>query len=150
MTRGRILLNIRLVGKEKIITIVIGVVVGVALAGAFFAFYQFKGQLMGPARVAPAPSPAPTSAEELTTVSLNTPEDNTITKDRSIELTGRGPAQAKLLVVSSSEEKSLKITADGSFKAAIRLEEGENRILVVFFDQTGEPKTLGRTVTVEI
>ena len=153
MTRGRIPPNIRLMGREKVITIIIGLVVGVALAGGIFLFWNNKDTLLNFKSTPPPQTPAPNidvPSPLATPVMVDSPEDNLIVKERNLDVSGRGPTDAKILVVANTEEKAIKIDKYGAFKATIKLEEGENKISVIYFDQNNDPISINRTVTVEI
>lgn len=138
-------------GKEKIITIVIGLVVGIALSGGIFLFWNYKDNLIkSNPTTKPQPQKTETPSATAAAIKLDSPEDNLITKEKSIEVSGHGQVQMMVLIVATAEEKTINVGQDGTFKTTVKLEEGENRISVIYFDPSPEPKSLDRTVTVEI
>lgn len=138
--------------REKIVTIVIGLVVGAMLAGAYF---------FGPTLVAktktdstkqtPTPiakiSITPTNAPKKT-LTLTTPENNSSTTKEEIKVSGAGTPNAKIIVFSNADQKQITAGANGKFDTTIKLEEGENEVTVT--DLTPTIQTLTRNVTLEI
>ena len=130
--------------KEKIITVAIGLLVGIVIAGGYFAAVKFLPKLsQKPTPVAFAsPSPTPQKTVNLT---LDSPADETTTKDSPINVSGTALPNTKIIIFSNAEEKIASAVATGKFSATIKLEDGENAISVS--DLT---TTIKRTVVLEI
>ena len=77
---------------------------------------------------------------------LDQPDDDTLTFENSIIVSGEsGP---NLLVLISQDSKDLVVKSDssGKFQTILNLNEGVNNIKVVVFDQTGDNRSEQRTV----
>lgn len=134
--------------KEKIITIVVGLLVGILAAGGYFAVSKALPNLKKPAEkiiVQPAPI-IPTKNE--TSLILNEPKDNSSTTDSPITISGRTLPGINLIIFSNAEEKIASADATGSFSARLKLEDGENQISVTTLEN--KPVTIKKTVTLEI
>lgn len=138
--------------REKVVTIIIGLVVGAMLAGAYFfgptlvAKTKTETPQTSPtpiAQVSKTPTPSPKK-----TLTLTSPEDNSSTTKIDLKVTGSGTPNAKIIVFSNADEKQITTNGSGKFDTTIKLEEGENEVSVT--DLTPPVQTLIRNVTLEI
>ena len=134
--------------KEKIITIVIGLLIGVSAAGFFFFSSRLKQKPRTAAVQIVSDSGSPSA--KTTSFTLVSPQDGIITLDSQIKVSGTGQSEANVIVVSNSSEIKSKITDDGKFESNIKLEEGENRIQVIYLVDGQQPLISTRTVTLDI
>lgn len=134
--------------KEKIITIVIGTVLGIVIAGGLFIYLRYTAKSAPETALTQQTPPQPTTQNSVLTIF--SPEDNLITKDKTVEVKGTGPAKTKLLIFTSVEEKMITTDDSGNFGSTIKLEEGENKISVFYFGADQQLISVSRIVIVEI
>lgn len=134
--------------KEKIITIVVGLLVGILAAGGYFAVSKALPNLKKPAeKIIVQPAPIIPIKNE-TSLILNEPKDNSSTTDSPITISGKTLPGLNLIIFSNAEEKIASADATGSFSAQLKLEDGENQISVTTLES--KPVTIKKTVTLEI
>ncbi len=136
--------------KEKVITIGLGLLVGVLLAGLYFAAAKFLPQLSPskPAVVFNGPkTPPPPPVSSLT---VSQPADETTSKQSPITISGQAPAGAKIVIFAPAEEKIASADATGNFTTNIKLEEGENAISFTLLSDVNKIETIVRNVILEI
>lgn len=130
--------------KEKLITIAIGLAVGVAIAGLYFAAVKFVPNLgKTPPTITFNPPPPAPAAKSLI---VNQPVDETTTKDSPITISGQAAPAAQIIVFAPAEEKIASADAAGNFSTTLKLEDGENEISVSLFSR----ETIKRHVILEI
>jgi len=137
--------------KEKIITIVLGLEIGVLATGGYLLATNY---LPKPAKVQPqnpvvAPAPEVSGIENIQ-LSLETPEDKSSTTSATILVSGNAVAKAAIIIFANADEKIASADADGKFSEKIKLEEGENEISVTAFLNKIASQTIHRNVTLEI
>ncbi|KKU91855.1 MAG: hypothetical protein UY21_C0009G0046 [Microgenomates group bacterium GW2011_GWA1_48_10] len=141
--------------REKIITVIIGLIIGALLAGGYF---------LGP-KLLPRPaekqspvsentlsqnqtaSPPALRAKDLT---LSFPDDNSSTTNTTVTVSGKSPTPNPVIIYANADEKIATPDAEGNFAADIKLEDGENEITVSTFDQNDKIVTIKRNVTLEV
>lgn len=135
--------------KEKIITVIIGLLVGIGVAGGYFAVVKFLPRLSGNTpKVTYTPPPgAPTATQTLTVTS---PDDNATTLDSPITVKGQAKPAAQIILFAPADEKVASADASGNFSADIKLEDGQNEITVTTLSDTGIAETAKRTIILEI
>lgn len=134
--------------KEKIITIVVGLAVGILAAGGYFAAVKILPNLKKPEEkiiVQPAPI---TPIKKETSLALDQPKDNSSVTDSPVTISGKTAPGINLIIFGNAEEKIASADAAGSFSAQLKLEDGENQISVTTLES--EPVTVKKTVTLEI
>lgn len=138
--------------REKVVTIIIGLVVGAMLAGAYFfgptlvAKTKTETSQTSPtpvAQISKTPTPSPKK-----TLTLTSPEDNSSTTKADLKVSGSGTPNAKIVVFANSDQKQITSNSSGKFETTIKLEEGENEVTVT--DLTSPVQTMTRNVTLEI
>lgn len=136
--------------KEKIITIGIGLLVGVSAAAIYFAATRYLPSLRPQDKVTfNTASPKPSANKQLT-LTLNKPDDHTSTTDNPMIVSGQTKAGAKLVFFANAEEKVASAGGQGQFSTNLKLEEGENEISVMAIDDQGNMTVVKRNVTLEI
>lgn len=135
--------------KEKIITIVLGLAVGVLAAGGYFAAVKIlPGLKKTPEKIIVQPTPAPAPTKNETFLTLDQPKDNSSVTDSPITISGKTAPGINLIIFGNAEEKIASADATGSFSAQLKLEDGENQISVTTLES--KPVTIKKTVTLEI
>lgn len=135
--------------KEKIITVVIGLLVGIGVAGGYFAIVKFLPRLSSNTpKVTYTPPPgAPTAAQTLTVTS---PDDNATTLDSPTTVKGQASPGTQIVLYAPADEKVASADASGNFSVDIKLEDGQNEITVTTLSDTGVAETIKRNIILEI
>jgi hypothetical protein len=139
--------------KEKILTIFLGLLVGGLLAGGYFASGKLLPLLNGKKQetitINTKPKSSPVKTASLLT--LSSPEDFSNVTTGTITVSGKTLPEARLVVFANADEKIATASADGNFSFDIKLESGDNEIVVTAFDPNSNLQTsLKRTVVKEI
>lgn len=77
---------------------------------------------------------------------LDQPDDNTLTFQPSILISGKTGFLSDVLISTDSQDLVIQSKTDGSFSTVLNLDEGVNNITVVVFDPKGESRSSQRSV----
>lgn len=77
---------------------------------------------------------------------VNTPEDNTLTYERNILISGKSAPKATVIITRLESTVGFEADGKGAFSKVIQLEKGPNPITVTAFDSSGNIKTLNRNI----
>lgn len=80
------------------------------------------------------------------TLELSSPEENFLTFDPKILVSGKTLPYSQVLVSSNFNDFVTESKSDGRFSADFDLKEGINEITVAVFDKTGDQRAQNRTV----
>lgn len=108
-------------------------------------FYITNIQYQAPKIYSKYPGPVTVPPKSLR-IDLERPDDNSLSFDQSIIVSGRTGPNLDVLVTSDSSDLVIKSKPDGNFSAIINLDEGVNNITVSAFDTTGDNRSVQRTV----
>ncbi len=141
--------------KEKLITIFIGLIVGAALASAYFLSSKFLPSLEAlpffAKPKAPASPLAKTTPSSTTPgLEITSPDDYTSTTEQTITLSGKAPKDIKLIIFANADEKVIVSDQNGTFETSVKLEEGENEITTTLLTVDGSPTVAKRIVIREV
>ncbi|KKQ34606.1 MAG: hypothetical protein US51_C0033G0007 [Microgenomates group bacterium GW2011_GWA2_37_6] len=133
--------------KEKIILSAVAALIGILVAlGAFF-FYQSTKEVK-PSEIKKIiinnPSPTPESSIFLTVIS---PKDEEVVDERIITISGKTIPDAKIIVLTQSNEEAGVAARDGSFSTEITLSQNENIIEISAIAPNGEIAKVRRVIT---
>ncbi|MDQ3098470.1 MAG: hypothetical protein M3Q44_01880 [bacterium] len=139
-----------------VIYIGIFVVVFVAALGVFLFTSQSKTkefnleatQYKAPTEVdqASASEAATPAAQDTIKLTIASPEDNAYISTSSVKIAGATKAGTTVTVTGGSKDIASDTNTDGSFALDIPLKEGENNLIITVFDQSGQQKTMNKTV----
>lgn len=144
--------------KEKLITIAIGLAVGIIAATGYFAATKILPQIgkknpveiiMPKAQDKPT-TPPPTTSANSSKLTLDLPSDNSSTKGSVATVSGQASPNATIIIFGNADQKVATAGADGKFKDSIKLEEGLNVISVTAIVASQTPNDITRNVTLEI
>lgn len=79
-------------------------------------------------------------------LSLNSPEDYTLTFTSEVMLSGTTSPGSVLILTTDKKDLVLKAGSSGSFSVAVKLEGGVNNLTVTAFDGLGNSKSEARTI----
>lgn len=77
---------------------------------------------------------------------LDRPDDNTLSFDQSIIVSGKTGPNLDVLIMTDSKDQTILSDPKGNFSVFINLDEGVNQITAVIFDTTGDSRSAQRTV----
>lgn len=133
--------------KEKIILSASASLIGILVAVGGFFFYQSTKEVK-PSEVKKIiinnPSPTPQSSIFLT---VNTPKDEDVVDKRIITISGKTIPEAKIIILTQSNEEAGVAARDGSFSTEITLDQNENIIEISAIAPNGEIAKVRRVVT---
>ncbi len=133
--------------KEKIILSFTALFVGILVALLIFYFYQ-SGKEVKPEELEKItlenPSPSPSSSIFLV---LEKPIDEDVVDNRIITVSGKTAPNAKVVILTQTNEVGAVAAQDGSFSSNITLSEGENVVEVDAVAANGEIAKATRVVT---
>jgi hypothetical protein len=138
--------------KEKLLTIGIGLLVGVGVALLYFTATKFIPQITrkNPVAVIQPQAPSSPTPEKQTPFSLDFPLDNSTVTEAIGTVSGQTSPSANIIIFANTAEKIATAASDGKFNESIKLEEGLNAISVTVLSEQNNPVTIIRNVTLEI
>lgn len=141
--------------KEKIITIVIGLTVGVVVTGGYFAITNFLPRLQKKEdKIIVQPAPKNTDTVVLGNTSLKlavtTPTDQSATQSATILVSGTTAPAATVVIFGNADEKIASADALGNFSTNLKLESGENQLSITAFANKITSQVIHRIVMLEI
>lgn len=87
-----------------------------------------------------------TTPPKTLTLDLDQPDNDTLVFQPSILISGKTAPLSEVLIFTFSQDLVIKSKKDGSFSVVLNLDEGENKITAVVFDQTGDSRFSERSV----
>lgn len=87
-----------------------------------------------------------TSAPKSLVLSLDQPDDDSLSFNSDIVVSGQTAPVSDVLIYTQSSDTVIKSRSDGSFSTVLTLDEGINKISVVTFDTKGESRSAERMV----
>lgn len=79
-------------------------------------------------------------------LNLDQPDDDTLTFQSSILISGKTAPFSDVLISTDSDDLVIKSKPDGSFSTVLNLDEGLNNISAVVFDSGGDSRSVRRNV----
>lgn len=143
--------------KEKLITVGIGLAVGILAASAYFFATKYLPNIQRPEnKVTFNPTPTQNQirqpadkTENLNTLNISL-DNYTSTTEAILTISGATTPGAKLVLFGPADEKIASADASGKFSVNLKLEDGENEISVTSFDNLGNTISIRRNITLEI
>lgn len=93
-----------------------------------------------------SPTETPQIAVDRITLTIDQPQDQSISESKTIDLVGRAQQAMLILLESDRETKTIEATTDGIFRTKINLTEGANNIYITAYDDKGEANTKPLTI----
>jgi len=124
------------VRKEVLIAIIIGFGLGLVITFGIWTANKALKEAAPEETLAPEVviEPTPVPAFSLTVIS---PEDNSISVEETIEVSGSTTSGAIVVILYQEGEKILEADSEGKFSSEITLAGGPNEIKVTAYDQEG-------------
>lgn len=118
-------------------------ILGLAFAGAIY--YISNIQYQAPTQYSQFAGPVTTPPKSLR-LDLDRPDDNTLSFDQSLIVSGKTGPNLDVLVTTDSKDYIIKSDPSGNFSTFINLDVGVNQITVAVFDTTGDNRSSSKTV----
>lgn len=87
-----------------------------------------------------------TSAPVSLVLSLDQPDDDSLTFQQSLVVSGKTSSDAQILISTDSQDTVVEPKNDNTFSTILTLKEGVNNLDVYAFDKTGEQRSISKTV----
>ena len=132
--------------KEKIILSISALIIGILVAVTIFFLYQSTKKIK-PEEIKTItindPSPTPSSGLFLT---IDRPGDEEVVDQRTLTISGKTIPDAKIVILTQSNEEAAVPTKDGNFSTDILLDQNENIIEISSIAPNGEIVKVKRVV----
>lgn len=132
--------------KEKIILSISALIIGILVAVTVFFLYQSTKKIK-PEEIKTItindPSPTPSSGLFLT---IDRPGDEEVVDQRTLTISGKTIPDAKIVILTQSNEEAAVPTKDGNFSTDILLDQNENIIEISSIAPNGEIVKVKRVV----
>lgn len=140
--------------KEKIITIAVGLLIGLLAAGGYFLFFRNANKSETPKPVT-IESKQPSSDNNTVIIKSDNftwdlPQNSSITSEKIASVSGKAALGTKIIILSNADQDALLVGTDGKFSTQINLEDGENKISLTYINKDKPPVTIVRQVFLEI
>lgn len=133
--------------KEKIILSFIAALIGIVVAiGAFFIYQSTKKVDPSEIKKINIENPTPTPSSTIF-ITVERPKDEEVTDERIITISGKTVPDAKIVVLTQSNEEAAVAASNGNFSTEITLDDGENIIEISAITENGEVAKTKLTVT---
>lgn len=136
----------KIMKQERVILSFVMVLIGLAVAGAAFYFYQsskvVSSKSTATSIISPTPTPKPTIY-----LSITTPDNEIVVSNKTLSIMGKAPPEATILVITDSDQLVFKPSSQGDFTTTITLDSGLNLINIEAVSPSGEIASVKRTVT---
>ncbi len=132
--------------KKLLITVIMLTLIGgLSYAGWFYYNSTVNNSPTGNLESAATGEPV-TKAPTSLTLELQQPDDNLLTFESSIIISGKTTANLPVVISSQSNDVVIYSNPDGKFSTVFSLDEGVNMIKVSVFDDSGDQKSSERVV----
>ena len=132
--------------KEQIIISISALIIGILVAVTVFFLYQSTKKIK-PEEIKTItindPSPTPSSGLFLT---IDRPGDEEVVDQRTLTISGKTIPDAKIVILTQSNEEAAVPTKDGNFSTDILLDQNENIIEISSIAPNGEIVKVKRVV----
>ena len=137
--------------KEKIITIVIGLSVGILVTAGYFGITNLLPKVAKKeVKIIVQPqTPVPVPVAKMSLL-ISKPDDKSSTASATTTIVGKTVPGGTLVLFSNADEKIASADAFGNFTSLVKLEPGENEISVTAFLGKTNSEVIHRNVTLEI
>ena len=133
--------------RERIIIVFIAVAIGLVVTTLLFFLYQ-QTKVTPPRLQNIVQDIEPTSsAQNGINLTIDSPQNNSLSEKRSVQIKGKTDAENTVIVSSNQEDIVSKPASDGKFSVTITIDAGSNKIITRSIAPSGEETTDTRVVT---
>lgn len=131
--------------KEVLIAIIIGFVLGLIIT---FGIWTANRALKAPPEEVEEPTPvlSPSPTVSPLFLEITAPEDNSISEEEEVELSGKTVPEAVVVVLYLEGEKIIQADEEGNFSTEITLVGGANDVTVTAYDLEGDEASQTLTI----
>lgn len=135
--------------KEKVVLSFIAVLAGLMVSGIAFYFYQTTKAINAPKEetITVNTPPTPTSFKESIFLNIDSPKDETVADKKILTVSGKTVKDATVAISTNTDDEVVPVTQDGNFTTTVNLTDGQNKIEITAINESGEEKTVIKTVT---
>ncbi len=115
---------------ERIVLSIIAILIGLFVAGTVFFVYQITQNKNTEKKeeISILPSPTPTNAQSILTIT--SPENESVTDQKTIEIKGKAPSNATIIISTENGHSSITVSDNGDFSEEISLDSGVNLVQI--------------------
>ena len=133
---------------EKIVLSIVGLIIGLLVAGGGFFLYKFLQNPATPGNThvisTDVPTPTPASDSLLT---IDTPADEAVVDNRALKISGKTLPNATIIASSETADQVGKATSSGDFSFTVTIPSGTSYYTVTAILPDGQTKKVTRTIT---
>jgi hypothetical protein len=118
------------------------IIIGAGALGGYYFYNQIKPSSNNTQLMNEPVTSAPVSI----TLEVSSPDEDTLSFEPSVLISGKTVANSPVLISSKSSDLVVTSKSDGSFSTLMDLSEGTNNIQITTFDKNGEKKDINRAV----
>lgn len=130
--------------KERIILAIVAIVAGLIVASSTFFFYQKKETFKDLPKKTESEV---TSSNGKSVLEIESPQHESITDKKSIEIKGKTQVGALLVLTTNTEDFVFTASEDGSFSKKVNLIDEENLLTVTAYPENGTSITRDIAIT---
>lgn len=133
--------------KEKIVLSFVATLIGLAVAGVVFYFYETSKSIQqsGLKTVSTKP-PSPTEAPSVF-LTIDRPKDEEVVNQKIVTVSGKTTNSAVVAILTEGAERIVTPAANGDFSTTLPLNNGHNIIAIIAFARNAELVKLTKVVT---
>jgi hypothetical protein len=132
---------------ESIVLSIIGILVGLFVAGTAFYFFQVSQKKPEEKKHVISIQPTPTQASHDSFLTITAPEDEGVSMAKSVKLTGKAPAGSTVVIATEDGQDVVSVEEDGAFTSSLSLDDGVNLISITATKPNGVTDSQTRTIT---
>lgn len=133
--------------KEKIILLIVAGIIGLLITFVGFFIYQ-SAKKVKPSEIKKITIKNPTpQAQSSVFISVSSPKDDEVVDKRNLTVSGKTIPEAKILIVSQSNQEAAVASRNGDFSADITIDEDENILDIIAIAPNGEIARVKKVVT---
>lgn len=134
--------------SERFILSFIAIIIGLLVAGGGFYIFQMTKSIPGPSNVTVKSTTAtPTPDTSKYYITVDTPEDESVTDKRTITISGKTLPDATIAIASAGDIEVVKPSATGAYSMTETIDTGTNVFKISAIFSNGYEKSVTRTVT---
>lgn len=89
---------------------------------------------------------ATSQSNESLKITVASPEDNAVVTTKTIKVAGASKPGTTVAITGGAQDVVNETNSDGAFALDVTLKDGENNLVVTVFDQSGQQKSVNKTV----
>lgn len=134
-------LSIKFPSKRFILSQIILLIIGLSFIAGFYFISNTQQKTKDLFSRGPV-----TSAPKSLVLTLDQPEDDSLTFAPSVVVSGKTAPRANVLISTEINDLVIQSKQDGSFSTVLNLDNDVNTITAVVFDSAGDSRSASRTV----